>query len=46
MTPSKVKEKRRQEATGQMEEMERQVSTTVDLFDRVAQLWTTMEEDE
>jgi hypothetical protein len=45
-TPPEVKEKRKQEATGQMEEMERQVSTTVDLFDRETQLWTKLEEDQ
>jgi hypothetical protein len=29
-----------------MDEMERQVSAVVDLFDRAAQLWTVLEEDE
>jgi len=33
-TPLEVKEQRRQEAAGQMEEMERRVSAVVDLFDR------------
>jgi hypothetical protein len=45
-TPLEVKEQRRQEATRQMEEMERQVSTTIDLFDRATQVWKTLEEDE
>jgi hypothetical protein len=46
MTPLEVKEQRKQEATGQMGEMEKQVSATTRLFDRVAQLWTMLEEDE
>jgi hypothetical protein len=33
-TPPEVKEQRRKEVAGQMEEMERQVSAVVDLFDR------------
>jgi FtsZ-binding cell division protein ZapB len=35
-TPLEVKEQRRQEATRQMDEMERQFSAVVDLFDREA----------
>jgi hypothetical protein len=45
-TPPEVKEQRKHEAVGKMEEMERQVSATVDLFDRETQLWTKMEEDQ
>jgi hypothetical protein len=45
-TPSKVKEKMKKEATRWMEEMERQVSVAVDLFDIATQLWTKLEEDQ
>jgi hypothetical protein len=41
-----VKEKRIQEAIKQMDEIERQVSVAVDLFDRATQLWKKMEEDQ
>jgi hypothetical protein len=41
-----VKEKRKQEATTQIEEMERQVSAVVDLFDKEKQLWMKLEEDQ
>jgi hypothetical protein len=46
MTPSKVKEQKRQEVARQMDEMEIQVSADMDLFDREVQLWTVLEEDE
>jgi DNA repair exonuclease SbcCD ATPase subunit len=45
-TPPEVKEKRKQEATTQIEEMERQVRAAVDLFDKATQLWTKLEEDQ
>jgi hypothetical protein len=45
-TPPEVKEQRKQEAVRQMDEMERQVNAVVDLFDREAQLWTKLEEDQ
>jgi hypothetical protein len=35
-----------QEAIKQMDEIERQVSVAVALFDRAAQLWKKMEEDQ
>jgi hypothetical protein len=41
-----VKEQRKYEVLGQMDEMDKQVSVAVGLFDRKAQLWTTLEEDE
>jgi hypothetical protein len=41
-----VKEKRKQEAARQMDEMERQFNAIVDLFDRLAHLWTKLEEDQ
>jgi hypothetical protein len=40
-----VKEKRKQEATTQLQEIEQQVSTTAELFDKATQLWTRLEED-
>jgi hypothetical protein len=45
-TPPKVKEQRKHEAIGQMEEMERQVCTVTDLFDKATQLWIKLEEDQ
>jgi hypothetical protein len=45
-TPLEVKEQRRKEVVGQMEEMEQQVNAVVDLFDRETHLWTMLEEDE
>jgi DNA repair exonuclease SbcCD ATPase subunit len=45
-TPPTVKEKRKQEATTQLQEIEQQVSTTTDLFDKATQLWTSLEEDQ
>jgi RNAse (barnase) inhibitor barstar len=46
-TPLEVKDQRKQEETRKMEEMERQVSATINLFDRVAtQLWKKLEEDQ
>jgi hypothetical protein len=45
-TPLEVKEQRKQEATGKMEEMELQVNAIVDLFDRETQLWIKLEEDQ
>jgi chromosome segregation ATPase len=44
-TPPAVKEQRRQATTTQIQEMEKQVSTTADLLDKAAQLWTRLEED-
>jgi hypothetical protein len=41
-----VREQRKQEAAFQIGEMEKQVSTVAELFDRATQLWTTLEEDE
>jgi hypothetical protein len=41
-----VKEQRKQEAIGKMEEMERQVNIVVDLLDKEAQLWKKLEEDQ
>jgi len=35
-TPLAVKEERKQEATAQLQEIEKQVSTAADLFDKVA----------
>jgi hypothetical protein len=40
-----VKEKRKQEETMQLQELEKQVSMAANLLDKVAQLWTRMEED-
>jgi predicted nucleic acid-binding Zn-ribbon protein len=45
-TPPAVKEKRKQEAVEQLQEIERQVSTTTDLFENATQLWTKLEEDQ
>jgi hypothetical protein len=45
-TPPTVKEKRKQEAVAQLQEIEQQVSTTTDLFDQATQLWTKLEEDQ
>jgi hypothetical protein len=45
-TPLAVKEKRKQEATVQIKEIKRQVHMAVDLFEKVAQLWTKLEEDQ
>ena len=44
-TPQAVKEQRKQEATIQLQELEKQVSTAADMLDKEAQLWTRMEED-
>jgi hypothetical protein len=33
------------EATTQLQEIENQVNTTIDLFNKAAQLWTRLEED-
>jgi hypothetical protein len=44
-TPPVVREKRKQEATKQLQEIEQQVSTTTDLFKKATQLWTKLEED-
>jgi polyhydroxyalkanoate synthesis regulator protein len=44
-TPPEVKEQRKQEETTQLQEMEQQVSTTTELLDKEAQLWTRLEED-
>jgi hypothetical protein len=40
-----VKEKRKQESTVQLQEMEQQVSTAAKLLDKAVQLWTRLEED-
>jgi len=40
-----VKDKRKQEATMQLQELGKQVSMVADLLDKVAQLWTRLEED-
>jgi hypothetical protein len=45
-TPPEVREQRKQEAALQLAELEKHVSTTEELFDRVMQLWTMLEEDE
>jgi hypothetical protein len=45
-TPPAVREQRKQEATEQLQEIEQQVSTTTDLFDKATQLWTKLEEDQ
>ena len=45
-TPPVVKEQRKKEATMQLQDIEQQVSTTTDLFDKEAQLWTSLEEDQ
>jgi hypothetical protein len=45
MTPLEVKEQRRQEVVGQLDEMERQVNANMDLFDRensCGQYWRKM----
>jgi hypothetical protein len=44
-TPPAVKVQRKQEATVQLQELEKQVSTAADLLDKAAQLWTKLEED-
>jgi archaellum component FlaC len=44
-TPPAVKEQRKQEATMQLQELEKQVSMAADLLDKEVQLWTRMEED-
>jgi hypothetical protein len=41
-----VKEQKKQEVAEQMDEMERQVSSTIDLFDTIMQLWKKVEEDQ
>jgi hypothetical protein len=41
-----VKEQTKKEAARQMDEMERQVNATVDLFDKETHLWTKLEEDQ
>jgi polyhydroxyalkanoate synthesis regulator protein len=40
-----VKEQRKQEATMQLKEIEKQVRKAVELFDKATQLWTRLEED-
>jgi hypothetical protein len=40
-----MKEKRKQEAIVQLQDIEHQVRTTVELFNKAAQLWTRLEED-
>jgi hypothetical protein len=46
MTPPEVREKREQQTTFQIDEMEREAKEVAELFDRTAQIWTTLEEDE
>jgi hypothetical protein len=41
-----VKEKRKQEATTQLQEIEKQASIAANLFDKETQLWTKLEEDQ
>ena len=43
--PPTVKKKRKQEATTQLQKLEKQVSTAVDLLDKATQLWKKLEED-
>jgi hypothetical protein len=38
-------EKRKAEAALQLVELEKQANTTIELFERTMQLWTTLEED-
>jgi hypothetical protein len=45
-TPLEVREQWKQEDSLQMDAMEEQVSRIVGLFDRVAQLWISLDEDE
>jgi hypothetical protein len=45
-TPPEVKEKRKQEETTQIKEIERQVHAATDLFEKEAQLWMKLEEDQ
>ena len=45
-TPPKVREQRKQEAIEQIQEIERQVHATADLFDKATQLWMKLEEDQ
>jgi hypothetical protein len=45
-TPPEVREQRKHEATKQIHEIERQVNVVVDLFNKEAQLWTKLEEDQ
>jgi hypothetical protein len=45
-TPPEVKEKRKQEATTQIKEIEQQVHAMTDLFEKEAQLWMKLEEDQ
>jgi hypothetical protein len=44
-TPLEVKEQRKQEETTQLQEIEKQVSTATELFDKATQLWIRLEED-
>jgi hypothetical protein len=41
-----MKEQRKHEAIAQLQEIEQQVNTTNDLFDKATQLWTKLEEDQ
>lgn len=45
-TPLVVKEKRKQEETMELQEIEQQVNTVADLFDKEVQMWTKLEEDQ
>jgi hypothetical protein len=44
-TPPPVKEKRKQEAEMQLQELEKQISMAANLLDKEKQLWTRLEED-
>jgi prophage maintenance system killer protein len=44
-TPPEVREKRKQEATKQLQEIEKQVSAEANLFDQATQLWMKLEKD-
>jgi hypothetical protein len=41
-----VKDKRKQEETTQIKEMERQVHAAIDLFEKATHLWMKLEDDQ
>jgi hypothetical protein len=43
--PLELKDKRKQEATMQIKDIEQQVHTMIILFEKEAQLWTKLKED-
>ena len=45
-TPPEVKEQSKQEETTHIKEIEWQVHAAVDLFKKVAHIWTKLEEDQ